>query len=264
MPFTERLYKYNQAILKDYGGKKLKLTVFKSLRTSGLEYRPEKRGKGAANDVKTDENISRAKSKVFELAVCNPWTMFVTVTISPEKYDRNDLGAFHRAFTQFLRDTSKRVGTKIEYLFVPETHANGAWHEHGLLQGLPISELRPFTLKEKLPRYLRDKIRAGHTIYDWPAYRQRFGWIDIEPVQNQDKVSCYITKYIQKGLAVTVQEVNAHLYYASNGLQTARVIKKGSMSGNIEPAFENDYLKIQWFKPSEIEVAASLINDIVE
>ena len=69
---------------------------------------------------------------------------------------------------------------------------------HGFLKGIPPDYLRLFSLEEKLPQYLRKKLKQGMHIYDWPAYRQKFGFCDIEPVRNLQAASAYVTKYITK------------------------------------------------------------------
>ena len=152
--------------------------------------------------VKTSDNVQRAHRVIEELALCNEFTWFGTFTLDRNKYDRLDLPKFRKAFTQFLRDTKRKTGVKIEYLLVPELHHNKqGWHMHGLFNGITLDQLRPFTLKEKLPTYLRDKLKQGAVIYDWPGYRDRFGWVDIEPVRSRDAAARYITKYLTKDAA---------------------------------------------------------------
>lgn len=251
MPFSERLYKQDVAILKDYGGKGYKITLFKNLMTSGLD--TEKKIcpiKGTVNDKKLDENIMRARSKIFEYAICNQWDFFCTFTIDPKKYDRNDLNGYHKSFSQFIRDVGKKYNTRIRYLLVPEEHTSGGWHEHGLFSGFTPEMIRDFTLKEHLPSYIRDKLKSGDRVCEWIDYRKKFGFCDLEPVRNHEAVSKYITKYISKTLMTSIRELNAHLYYCSKGLKTATTIKKGSMLYDMKPSFANDYIKVQWFDGS--------------
>lgn len=119
---------------------------------------------------------------------------------------------------------------------------------HGFLKGIPPDCLRPFTLEEKLPHYLRAKIKNGLIIYDWTAYREKFGFCDIEPIRNLQAAAAYVTKYITKSFGSGVQSLGGHLYYASQGLKRAEVIKKGTMDPNsIFWDFENEYVKLKWF-----------------
>lgn len=244
-------FQYDLATVKDYGGKGAKLTLLKCVRTKGIEEtgsRPPP-APGSVNDDKLECNISRARSKVFELALCNEWQYFSTFTIDGKKFGRYDLEAYHKAFAQWLRDCRKK-GICIRYLIIPEQHKDGAWHEHGLISGIPLEYLRLFDPEtERLPKYIRDKLFDGQAIYDWPAYRSKFGFCDFEPVRSVEAVSKYVTKYITKDLARSVTDIGAHMYYATQGLQRAEVIKKGFLSDTEETLrwdFSNDYVRTIW------------------
>ena len=92
-------YKYDQTLLKvfsDGENKKIKLVRMNCLKTCGLEIDKNlKVERGKINDSKLTENILRSKSKIFELAFCNPWDWFFTGTINPNKQNRTDLELFH-------------------------------------------------------------------------------------------------------------------------------------------------------------------------
>ena len=251
----ERKYQYDLAILKDYAGVKSRITLLRSCLTSGLELDEfECTKKGTVNTEKLENNISRARAKLYEYALCNNWEYFCTFTLDPKKYDRNDLEKFNKDLSQFFRNYNKKNGTSIKYLLIPEVHKKGGWHLHGLLLGLPESFLRAFTLQEHIPTYIRDKIKAGGVVFDWDDYRNKFGFCDIEIIRNLDACAKYVTKYITKELSQSITELNAHMYYCSKGLQIATVIKKGSMLVDIEPDYENEYVKVQWFENSDISL----------
>lgn len=251
MPLRERKYKYNQAILKKYGDKKYKLTHLKVLRTVGIEddvHIPIE--KGSVNDIKLDENISRAKSTIFELALCNPWEWWCTFTLNPHKYDRFNLEQYHKEITQWLRNQGKKYNVKIKFILVPEQHKDGAWHMHGFMSGIAFNELVAFNIDDNIPRYIKDRLKEGQAVYNWPAYVKKFGWVDLERIKNPEACSKYVTKYINKDLARSVKEINAHTYYCSRGLERAKTIKKGTMSANIIPDYENDYVRVKWYEPN--------------
>lgn len=243
----------SKAFLYDYGEGRYLLQVMK---IGVLDEGVLLERAGSKNDHKLDNNLHRARKTIFDLAYCNPWDWFVTVTVDPKKCDRHDLNKYHGQYAHFLRDEGKRrLSGKIDYMMVPEQHTKGGWHEHGLLRGLPVEELRPFTLGEKLPKYLREKIAAGQPVYDWPRYRERFGWCDIEPIRNRQAVGAYMTKYITKTLSDSVMKLGAHTYYASKGLIRPYCIKKGPASCDLtNPDYENAYTKGKWFSsPDEAE-----------
>jgi len=237
------LYSSDVAVLKDYVIKR-KLTLHRSMRKSGFELEIEKRMRGTANDEKIETSIIRTRSTIHELAYCNQWELFITLTLDPLLYDRHDLRKWHKDLTQWLRDYKKAYGTKIKFLLIPEQHKDGAWHIHGLLMGLPS-----------------DHLQKNHNGYlDWLPYRQKFGYCSIDQIKNHEAVSKYITKYISKDLADGIKDLNAHMYYCSRGLQRAQEIKRGTLSANNVPwDYENDYVKCKWLQASAEDLVSTIV-----
>ena len=184
-------------------------------------------------EEKFRESLIRSRTKIFELAMCNDWDLFATFTIDPKKYNRYQLNDFYKAFSKFVNNFNSRKGTSIKYLLIPEMHEDGAWHLHGLFMGLTRNWLRRFTLREKLPRYIRSKLWIGQRIYEWPHYRTRFGFCDLEPIRNKEACCKYIVKYITKDLGRSVSELGAKVYYCSQGLERPQVIYQGDDSERI-------------------------------
>lgn len=246
-PIYENTHKFEYDIttVRSFNGR-LKLVRHNALRTKGIEDVDQHTRKGSVSDVKSDNNISRAKNRVFELALCNPWNIFLTFTLDPKKYNRNDLGKFRKDLSQFVRDCNKKYGLAIKYLLIPEEHKKGGWHMHGFLMGLPDEHLRLFTLSEKLPKYIREKLKSGQAVYEWEPYRKKFGFCDLEVVKDQFAVSAYVTKYITKDLDRTVRESGSHLYYCSQGLSRSVVIFRGKANDGLVYDYESDYNSIKW------------------
>lgn len=240
-----RKFEYDVATIRDFNGH-LKLVRHNVLRTKGIEDVEQHTRKGSVSDVKSDNNISRAKSRVFELALCNPWDIFLTFTLDPKKYDRDDLKKFQKDVSQFIRDYNKKYGLSVKYLLIPEEHLKGGWHMHGFLLGLPATHLREFTLSERLPNYIREKLKSGQPVYEWTAYRRKFGFCDLEMIKNQFAASAYVTKYITKDLDRTVKVSGAHLYYCSQGLKRSVVVFKGKVNDGIVYDYESDYNSVLW------------------
>ena len=252
-----RAYDYNKTIVKVYGfgdNKKIKVTLMNCVKSKDIEIDKNLSSeRGKVNTSKLDENLSRTKNKIFELAYCNKWDYFFTGTLNPNKHDRTDLELFHKQLTQFIRDTNKKYNCKIKFLFVPELHSDRkSWHIHGFLQGVPDNLLSQFKIGDKMGKVIAEKVQNGEIVYNWLDYSKKFGFCDLEPIKNHEAVSNYITKYINKELATSVTELNAHQYYHSRGLQMATKIKEGSMLwDNTTPSFQNDYCKIAWIDYSE-------------
>lgn len=241
------VYLRDVAFLKAYGNACFKLVQCRSVRNKGVfEDRPHVQ-KNTVNETKLSSNISRARNRVREYGLCNPWDYFATMTINPKFFDSYDLKVFKKVLAQWIRDYNKKHGTHVKYLLVPEKHKSGAWHLHGFFMGLSLDDLAPFTLDMKIPEYIREKLKKGETVYFWPAYQDKFGWNIVEPIRDLAKASSYITKYVTKDLEASVTELGSHLYYCSQGLKRAQLLKKGSMAATIEPDFENDYCKVNWF-----------------
>lgn len=264
----DRRYDYNQTLLKVFGegeNRKIKLVRMNCLKVSGVETdKVLKAERGTKNDEKIMESILRSKSKIFELAFCNPWDWFFTGTINPNKQDRTDLEVFHKQLTQWLRDYNKKHKLNIKFLIVPEKHKDGkSWHVHGFIYGLPVEHLTQFKVGDIMGKSLSEKVVRGDVVYNWNAYLNRFGFCDLEPIRNHEAVSKYVTKYINKELASSVTELNAHTYYHSRGLKFAELKAKGTMNwSDIAPSYENEYCSVFWIDYTE-ETYNSLCNRFI-
>ncbi|MBE6904713.1 MAG: hypothetical protein E7476_00325 [Ruminococcaceae bacterium] len=220
--------------MKRYG-EKYKLTYFKT----GSRY-TDSDTTPTAYDTKLDNSISRTRSRIFELALCNPWEFFVTLTLDPLKYDRFNLPAFRRDLSQWIRNQRRLHGVDFRYLLIPEMHEDGAWHMHGLVSGL-----RDDAFEFNAQGFL-----------DYSPYREKFGYISLSRVRSHERVSRYVTKYISKDFAARAGELGAHLFYASRGLAGAELVDKGffHLPEGFRPDYENDYVMICWLdSPVEIE-----------
>jgi len=256
--FKDVPYKFDQTILKVFGyegQKKIKLIRVNCLRTAGVEIDDEFLSKveRGVNDTKLEESILRSKEKIFELAYCNPWDYFFTGTLDAKKYDRTDLDKFHKDLTQWIGNYNKNHKLHIKFLFVPELHSDGkSWHVHGFIYGLPKENLIQFKVGDKMGKTLAEKVARGDIVYNWTDYQEKFGFCDLEPIRNHEAVSKYVTKYMNKQLAKSVQELNAHTYYHSRGLKFADTIKKGSMDWcSITPSFVGKYCSFAWLDYSD-------------
>ena len=101
----------------------------------GRKKREKEQPQGGSEEERLRSSISRAKSRVNELALCNEFEYFCTFTQSDELRDRFDLKAFRKDFAMFVRNENRRREKKIKYLLVPERHKDGAWHMHRTSHG---------------------------------------------------------------------------------------------------------------------------------
>lgn len=212
---------------------------------------------------KIPENVRRAKKAIEAYALCNDWTYWATFTLRPGKYKtRLDLASFRRDVMQLLRNVRRETGGVVAALLVPELHRNlDGWHMHGLLR-LPADQLRQFEIAETLPLKLKERIATGKTLYDWPRYRDAFGWVCMEPLENRDAAARYITKYVTKGLndRETAEKMTKgqHLYYVTRGLKRPEVLydlRCDVLEGTVQPVivgaetvtvWDKDRHKVEW------------------
>ena len=221
-----------------------------------LQVEKKYRKKNSTNEEKLENNIARAKSTIYEIALCNHWEWWFTATLDPKKYDRSNLLRFRTHFTRFIQAFGRAHDLNIKYLLIPELHADKTnWHMHGFIMGLPQEYLTPFSKQEHLPTYILNKLESGSPIYNWLDYSERFGFCDFEPISTKDlpKLGRYVTKYITKDLGRAVSQLGAHTYFASHGLQRANVIAKGILreDANINYDYKNDYIKIKWYDSTD-------------
>lgn len=224
-------YLNDKYTIKKYSDNIYRLTYFKyPVKNHGFELDSNLSFDRNVNENKLDNNISRARSKIFEYAACNDFDYFITLTL---KNDRDDLDKFIKGFGQLIRDERKRTGANIQYLLIPEQHKDKAWHMHGLIKGIPQEQL----------------IINKYGYLDWPKYSERFGYCSIDKVKSQIAVSKYITKYIVKSLNGDLKrEKEKKLYYTTRGLKTAQKVKEGYLSSSqleeITFSYQNDYVGI--------------------
>lgn len=259
----DSVYQRSYATLKRYNDSCYKVVLMKSCRLPGFEESGMiKTGKrnSAGNTAKLEASISRTKSRVTELALCNPWEYFVTLTLDKEKYNRHDLPTFKKHLSKFLNNLRFRYGWNIKYLLIPEQHKDGAWHMHGLFMGIPSSELATFSLHDHLPMKVLHMLSAGRKIMNWFRYARSFGYVTCEPIRNLEATAKYITKYITKDLVSSQVGLNKKLYLCSQGLNRAETICRGHIVHDFQPDFCNDYVAIKTFK-TENEALALFADD---
>lgn len=196
--------------------------------------------------VRSSESLSRTKSRIFELALCNNFDYFATFTFSGVSFDRKCLKDCYSAFANFIRVLNRKDNFNVRYLLIPEKHKSGDWHLHGLIKGLPASELHEFCPDDwdlskghKIPKYIINAVKKGRKVYHWTTATKKFGWNTFESVRSAMAVSKYITKYITKDFALGLErEADSHLYYCSKGLSRAKLCKAGFL-------VPQNFLKIQ-------------------
>ena len=203
------------------------------------------------NTEKLENSLSRSRSRIIELGLCNPWTYFFTGTLSGEKVDRFDMKGFQKKLSQWMRDRKKAYQSDLKYLLVPEFHENGAVHVHGFLSGIPISCLTSFDDLGKIQPIPVRLLRHGFS--RWDDFDKKFGFCSLAPIRDRDAAAFYISKYVSKNLCQRASELNAHLFWASQGLASARPLGDCYTHSDYLDQFlthKYDFCEVGWVRPS--------------
>lgn len=207
-------------------------TVFNSFRviSTHLKFNSNKsklaRSFWSSYDLKLQNNITRAKSQVFNIVSYNKFYYFFTQTIS-SIYSRSDLKSCLIKFSQITRDLRKKFPNhKFYYCLIPEYHLDEHnWHLHGFL-----SE------DYKLLSYINKNGFLSISCYD------KIGWNSVSQIKHYDACIKYICKYITKSSAEHLNKGD-RLYYASQGLIRENKVNCG-YSSQIPPVhfdFKNEF-----------------------
>lgn len=245
---TDTPYERDVFTVKQLGEHTVKISYCSTLRKSGWEDERPHVKKGTVNTEKLSNNLSRAKATVKELAICNPWDYWCTFTINASKYDRFNLDEYFKDFSKFLNNYNNYNCPneyKVKYLLVPEQCKNGAWHMHGFIKGIKPSDL--FT--------------NDNGYLDWKQYRNKFGWISLDPIRDIDKTSSYVLKYMTKDIDKNVNSLHRHLYYCSKGLERSVELYRGKADyyGSWDWEHPDGYCKVK-----TLDVRTDSISDYME
>lgn len=166
--------------------------------------------KGHAADPERSLRASRtrAAAAVRDITLCNPFTHFITLTLSPKMIDRYNADNVSKKLQIFLKNCSSRKGLK--YIVVPEKHKDGAIHLHGLcmLGDMKIERAYNPNTGKVLSTY------QGQPIYNMPEWI--YGYSMCVPVVGAyEKVCSYIAKYLTKDK----NKIFGKWYFTSRDLQ---------------------------------------------
>ena len=133
-------------------------------------------------------SLRRTKNKINDLARSEKWEYFFTLTYDSAKTDRYDFSECLKKCRQWLNNQHKRYAPDLSYLFVPEQHADGAWHMHGVVANCGSIKFVDSGHKTK----------TGQIVYNVGGWL--LGFSTATKVSDTYKVTNYITKYIQSDL----------------------------------------------------------------
>lgn len=188
--------------------------------------RPRKKNKSAAASSTSESSIlrsvRRAKSQLRDIALCNDFKWFVTLTLSPEKVkDRADPVEVIHHLNIWLDNQVRRHG--LRYVLVPELHKNGAIHFHGFFSDcLPAVDSGTISLhgnaRPRRPRSMAQRQEwlssGGSIVYNLPSWTWGFSTA-IELYGSYDRAVAYVCKYIGKDMK---GKIGGRWYYSGGDL----------------------------------------------
>lgn len=166
----------------------------------------------------TERAVRRAKTAVYDLACCNEFKYFVTLTLNGEHFARDDLNTAKEKLLTWLKNRTYRKGLK--YIAVAEYHKkNNAVHFH-LLTNEAIELVDSGTVlvpthKKPIKITTADKrqipLENRRTVYNVSDWKYGFSTA-ISLVGEVRAVAGYVCKYITKDC-----KKNGGRYYYSGG-----------------------------------------------
>lgn len=167
------------------------------------------------------QNVARVRNRIFEIAINNNFTHFITITFDEKKIDRYDSVLISKKVRKVFNNYKSKIDNNFAYLLVPEYHKDKAIHFHGLFRLSPNNkDLRSLGIDKK----------TGHKVFRSKWLFNSFGSNRLVsfPPSHSVFVSKYITKYITKDL--TARPLGRSFYSSlnlkKNEVHTARNLSR--------------------------------------
>lgn len=178
-------------------------------------------------------SLSRTKRNIREIALCNNFTHFATLTVSDQN-KRYSLEKVQAQLKYIIQEKIRRKNKDFRYIFITEKHKDGAYHFHGLVSDLPL--------------YTNNNGYLSNKAFDC------LGFNSFSVIKDYNKCCNYITKYITKDC---VKNSSNQIYISSRGLKKAEKYEIKPIS--IDWKYENDFCKVADYNYNELTPQQKLI-----
>ena len=158
-------------------------------------------------------SIRRARRKIYDYAICNPFDCFVTLTLDSREINRGDYSEVIKKLSTYLDNRVRRRG--LIYLGVPELHKKGGLHFHFLMNSAALTLVDSGTVSvtgKKKPIKVETANRQGiplsqrHTVYNIADWTLGFSTA-IMTYGDRGAVAHYLSKELLK---LVQKSVNTH------------------------------------------------------
>lgn len=160
-----------------------------------------------------EKSINRTHRILKDYILCNDFTHFFTLTISPDYCDRHDDSLVQTKIKNWLNNIRRH--SSVGYIIVPERHKDGALHFHGVMTNPVGLELYDSGHKD----------RSGRIIYHTKQYQM--GFHDFTEIGSLDAVSQYVRKYLSKQFYD--REKFKKRFWASRNLRKPEIIHNANI-----------------------------------
>lgn len=169
-------------------------------------YQEKIRTKEQENECKRI-SLNQTKNRIYKIARSNMWEWFITITFDRNKTDSSEYDIVVNRLQIFLENLKKRSCPDLKYLIVPELHADGEhYHFHGLLSNCDGLKFRYSGKNDR---------KSGKPIFNITNWK--WGFSTATKVEDTNRVSSYITKYITKENVNILKEKRR--FYASRNIE---------------------------------------------
>lgn len=222
---VQQRLEYEQANAELFGGAYGKATHYKSHYQAPPD--PEESRKAS---------LRRARRKIFDYAICNPFDCFVTLTLDKTLIDRGDYNAVIKRLSTYLDNRVRRHG--LIYLGVPELHQHGGIHFHFLMNSSALrltdsgtvsieGRKKPIKIATADRQHIPQNKR--HTVYNLVDWQLGFSTA-IKTYGDRGAVSRYISKELNKSVQKSIDnrgnvEKIGGRWYLSGGNLKKPVVK---------------------------------------
>lgn len=190
-------------------------------------YRP-KRSATDPSEKAIEESLRRTRTAIFDYALSNNFSHFVTFTFNPQKVDRYSVEEVSNIMKYWL-NRQKKHSPDFGYVIVPEFHKDKAIHFHALIKGY-TADLKKTNV-----------IQNGKRVYNVIGFTS--GFTNAQELDDdQAKAAAYLTKYITKEMITTF---NKRRYWASKNLLKPQKHYESLESLNIAQYIHDDNLTYQ-------------------
>ena len=190
-------------ITKEYPNNMYKVTIFNNplvIPRPKLGHKPN-RNSDQPSDKSIEESLRRTRTTIFDYALSNNFSYFVTFTFNPKKVDRYSIESTSNIMKYWL-NRQKKHSPNFAYVIVPEFHKDGAIHFHALI--------RDYNAELKSTNVFQN----GKRVYNLTGFTA--GFTNAQKLDDdQTKAAAYLTKYITKDM---INRFNKRRYWASKNL----------------------------------------------